>query len=82
MMKVAEKNNVPELRFPGFEQCWKLHRLEDVVDHFKSGQGITASEISDVAYVFPFLRASVQREHSDLNDQYFHSRTRTLRLHP
>jgi len=35
----------PELRFQPFEDTWSVYRLGDVVDHFKSGSGITSDKI-------------------------------------
>jgi type I restriction enzyme S subunit len=38
----------PKLRFPKFELMWKLVRLENVFEEFRSGNGITSQQISEV----------------------------------
>ncbi|MGY6743611.1 MAG: restriction endonuclease subunit S [Cecembia sp.] len=38
----------PKLRFPKFELMWKQVRLENVFEEFRSGNGITSQQISEV----------------------------------
>lgn len=40
--------NVPELRFPEFSDEWEIERLENICSTFKSGTGITSSDITEV----------------------------------
>ncbi len=43
---MQEQKLIPELRFPEFEGVWVEKRLEKLFSEFKSGNGITSSEIS------------------------------------
>ncbi len=47
MEAVQEKIAVPELRFKGFTESWNEFRMEKIFSHFRSGQGITSSQISE-----------------------------------
>ncbi|MGK7392601.1 MAG: restriction endonuclease subunit S [Candidatus Cyclobacteriaceae bacterium M2_1C_046] len=48
VVEMKEVKMVPKLRFPRFQDSWKKKRLEELVSHFKSGNGITSQEISEV----------------------------------
>jgi len=41
-------NNKPNTRFKGFNGLWKLQTLEKICANFKSGTGITSTEISEL----------------------------------
>ena len=44
---MAEKQNIPEIRFEGFTDPWEQRKLGEVASEFQSGEFISATEITE-----------------------------------